>query len=103
MRWVREGETVSFCSNAPASPDRLSQRCLHIWQEQRGHSDIGLMSFFIAKSREAYDLLLKQLSGSSIEVGSCKITYEQVTYVFSTDSGITKLVTAYLSEKKIKL
>lgn len=83
--------------------DRLSQRCLHIWQEQRGHSDIGLMSFFIAKSREAYDLLLKQLSGSSIEVGSCKITYEQVTYVFSTDSGITKLVTAYLSEKKIKL
>ncbi|MGR5238632.1 hypothetical protein [Vibrio alfacsensis] len=78
--------------------DRLSERCLHIWQESGKKNGIGLMSFFITKSREAYATLLKALAGSSICVSVCKISHEGVTYVFNNDHGVTRLVTAYLSE-----
>lgn len=77
--------------------DRLSERCLHIWQEKGQKNGIGLMSFFITKSREAYAILLKTLSGSAISVSVCKISHEGVTYVFNNEYGVTKLVTAYLS------
>lgn len=79
------------------SIDRLSQRCLHIWLEQGKEEGIGLMTFFITKSREAYSVLLNSLSGNAIDVTACKISYEGVTYIFSTEHGVTKLVTAYLS------
>lgn len=37
--------------------DRLSERCLHIWQEQGLVNGIGLMTFFITKSREQATIL----------------------------------------------
>lgn len=77
--------------------DRLSERCLQVWIEKGKEDGIGLMSFFITKSREAYALLLSLLTESSIEVSSCKVSYEGITYVFSTENRMTKLVTAYLT------
>ncbi|MDF5607445.1 hypothetical protein P3745_25165, partial [Vibrio parahaemolyticus] len=69
--------------------DRLSERCLHIWQEQGRERGVGLMSFFITKSREAYATLLNAVAGNSISICSCKVSHDGVTYVFTTENGVT--------------
>ena len=79
--------------------DRSSERCLEIWLEQGKNNGIGLMSFFIQKSRQAYLEVLKSLDNKFISISKCKVSYEGVTYCFSTENGVTRLVTIYMTNK----
>lgn len=77
--------------------DQMSNRCLPIWLEQREKVGMGLMSFVIQKSREAYSLVLKAIDDSPVSISTCKVNHDGVTYVFSTQNGTTSLVTVYLA------
>ncbi len=76
--------------------DRFSQRGLQLW-ESEGNGE-GIMSFLLAKSKEAYAELLSRI-GEAIHVDRCRITHENLVYVFSTDFGKTRLITVYPSNE----
>lgn len=79
--------------------DRGSERCLDVWLEHGKKNGIGLMSFFIQKSREAYFEVLKSLNNKSISISECKVDHEGLTFCFCTSNGITRLVTMYMTNK----
>lgn len=72
--------------------DRLSLRCLDIWQKDGG--ELGLMAFFKQKSREAYSVVLR--NGGNKQLDKCRVSYQGITYIFDNDDEyMTKLVTVW--------
>ena len=75
--------------------DRLSERALDLWIEQGKSKGLGVMSYLIQKSREAYLLILKSFDGKLISIRECSINYDGLTYCYTTIHGITTLTTVY--------
>lgn len=78
--------------------DRASERCLSIWLEEGKSKGLGIMSFFIKKSRQAY-LQVLALDNKSISIRQCKIDFEGITYCYVTEIGVTRLVTLYMTNE----